>query len=296
MLDPTRSARWSAALAATFLVATAAPARAQSHDWFEMGSRRQVDGIERLDVDVEYAVGRLTIDPADTGLLYQMDLRYDANAFEPARQWSTEGGTGHLALQLKSEDGDFDLDDFGDVDDSDLGALELGLSREIPTTLSLGVAAAEAKLHLGGLALERFVFRTGASQTKIDFDVPNPVRMDRLELAAGAADFEAAGLGNARFDSFEFTGAVGDVTLDFTGAWEGSAEGEIKMGLGSLSLTFPRDLSVRIEKQGFLTSFNSAGFDEVDGGYQTSNWADAANRLTLKVRAGLGDIDVDFVD
>jgi hypothetical protein len=225
-----------------------------------------------------------------------MDLRYDANQFQPKRTWTADAGTGRLALQLRSEDDDIDLDDFGDVDSKDLGTLELGLSREIPTTLSLGVVAAEVHLDLGGLALERFIFRTGASEASLDFDAPNPVRMDRLELAAGAADFEATGLGNAHFDRFEFTGAVGDVKLDFTGEWAGSAEGEIKMGLGALSLTFPRNLGVRIEKQGFLTSFNSTGFEQVDGGYQTSNWDEAPNRLTLEVRAGFGDIDVDFVD
>ncbi|MGD8496604.1 MAG: hypothetical protein PVF05_10465 [Gemmatimonadales bacterium] len=296
MNDPTRGARWSAALAAALLVTVTAPLGAQTHDWFEMSSRRQVDGVSQLDVDVEYAVGRLVVDPADAGLLYRMDLRYDANQFQPKRTWSADAGTGRLGLQMRTEDGNIELGDLDNVDSKDLGTLELGLSREIPTTLSLGVMAAEAKLDLGGLALQRFVFRTGASEARIDFDAPNPVRMDRLELAAGAADFEATGLGNARFDSFEFTGAVGDVRLDFTGDWEGSAEGEIRMGLGSLSLTFPRDIGVRIEKQGFLTSFNSAGFEEVDGGYQTANWDEAANRLTLEVRAGLGDIDVDFVD
>lgn len=296
MDSPMRRARRSAVLAAALVVTAAAPLAGQSRDWFEMSSRRQVDGVERLDVDIEYAVGRLEINPAEAGLLYQMDLRYDANQFEPVRTWKTDGGVGRLALQMETEDGNVDFDDFDDVDSDDLGALDLSLSREIPTTLSMGVMAAEARLHLGGLAIDRFVFRTGASKTNIDFDAPNPVRMDRLELAAGAADFEATGLGNARFDRFEFTGAVGDVKLDFTGDWEGSAEGEIRMGLGALSLTFPRDLGVRIQKQGFLTSFNSAGFDEVDGGYQTTNWESASSRLTLEVRAGLGDIDVNFVD
>lgn len=296
MRDPTPSARRSVALAAALVVAAAAPLAGQSHDWFEMSSRRQVDGVHRLNIDIEYAVGHLAIDPADGGLLYRMDLRYDANAFEPIRTWKAADGVGRLALQMKAEDGDIDFGDLDDLHSQDMGALDLSLSREIPTTLSLGVMAAEATLHLGGLALERFVFRTGASEAAIDFDAPNPVRMDRLELAAGATDFEATGLGNARFDRFEFTGAIGDVRLDFTGAWEGSAEGEIRMGLGALSLTFPRDIGVRIEKQGFLTSFNSAGFDAVDGGYQSANWATAASRLTLQIRAGLGDIDVDFVD
>lgn len=283
-------------LAGGLLLAAAAPLSAQSAEWYELSSRRQVDGVAALEADIEYAVGRLVIEPADEGLLYRMDLRYDARRFEPAREWTMRDGTGRLALQLHSDDGDMDLDDFEDVDSDEMGSLRMALSTEIPTRLSLGVMAAEADLELGGVALERLVFRTGASKAAIDFDAPNPVRMDRLELAAGAADFEATGLGNARFDRFEFVGAVGDVRLDFRGEWEGLAEGEIRMGLGALRLTFPRDLGVRIEKRGILASFNSAGFDQVDDGYQTPNWQSATNRLTLSVRAGFGDIDVDFVD
>lgn len=291
----TRRNRCILALATLMLTATG-PLAAQSTEWYEMSSRRQTDGIDRLEVDVEYAVGRLDVGPVDAGLLYQLDLRYDARRFEPVRQWNAADGTGHLRLRFDTDDGDFDIDDFDDVDADELGALTLGLSREVPTRLSLGVMAAEARLRFGGVALERFVFRTGASEATIEFDAVNPVRMDRLELAAAAADFRASGLGNARFDRLEFNGAIGDVRLDFTGDWEGNAEADINMGLGALRLTFPRALGVRIAKRGLLTSFESVGFDEVDGAYQTPNWDSAASRLDLSIRAGFGDIDVSFVD
>lgn len=290
-----RRNRCVVAFAAVLLTAPG-PLGAQSAEWYEMSSRRQTDGVERLEADIEYALGRLDVGPVDAGLLYQLDLRYDARRFEPIRQWSTTDGTGHLRLRFDTDDGDFDIDEFDDVDAEELGGLALGLSRDVPTRLSLGVMAAEARLQLGGVALERFVFRTGASETSIDFDALNPVRMDRLELAAGAADFRASGLGNARFDRLEFVGAVGDVRLDFTGDWQGSAEAEINMGLGSLRLTFPRDLGVRIARRGILTSFESVGFDEVDGAYRTPNWDSASSRLDLSIRAGFGDIDVTFVD
>lgn len=296
MRDALRGAARLAALAAGLVVAAAGPLAGQSAEWYEMSSRRQTDGVRTLEADIEYGVGRLEVGPATAGLLYDLELKYDAARFEPLREWSAADGAGRLALQLRSEDGDLELDDFDDVDSDEFGALELRLSREIPTRLSLGVMAAEARLDLGGVALERFSFRTGASEARLRFDEVNPVAMDRLELAAGAADFEATGLGNARFEQFEFTGAVGDVKLDFRGAWEGDAHGEIRMGLGALELTFPRDLGVRIEKRGFLASFNSLGFEQVDGAWQTANWGEASSHLTLSIRAGFGDIDVDFAD
>lgn len=286
----------AAGLGVTLLLASAGPLSGQAAEWYELSSRRQTDGVDALEADIEYAVGRLEVGPAEPGLLYRMDLRYDARAFEPLREWDTRESTGHLALQLHGRNDELSYGDFDDIDSDELGSLTLGLSREIPTSLSLGVMAAEARLELGGVALRRFVFRTGVSETSIGFDAPNPVRMDRLELAAGAADFAARGLGNARFDRFEFVGAVGDVRLDFSGEWEGAAEGEIRMGLGALRLTFPRGLGVRIEKRGILTAFESSGFDQVGDGYQTPNWEEASDRLRLSISAGFGDIDVSFVD
>ena len=279
---------------ATFLLFTGVvPLAAQSGDMYEISARRQTAGVRMLVADIEYAVGRLKITAAPVGLLYDSKLVYDATEFEPQRRWSLVDGTGQLALSLTGLDEDWDLDEF---DDADLGSLNLGLSREVPTALSLAVGAAEVEMDLGGVALSQFGYRTAASATRIGFESPNPIRMDRLELAAGAAEFKAFELGNARFDFIEFIGAIGDVHLDFSGDWTESASGDLRMGLGSLHLTFPRNIGVRIEKKGFLAPFDSAGFEAVDGGFQTPNWDSADSQLTLDIRAAFGSIDVDFLN
>ncbi|TFG66950.1 MAG: hypothetical protein E4H28_00190 [Gemmatimonadales bacterium] len=283
----------SGAAAAFLSLTVVAPLVAQSSDMYEVSARRQITGVRALEADIEYAVGRLNVTAAPAGLLYDSKLVYDANEFEPQRTWSLANGTGQLALSLTGLDDNWNLNEF---DEADLGSLNLGLSREVPTALSLAVGAAEVEMDLGGVALSQFEYRTAASATRISFESPNPVRMDRLELAAGAAEFKAFELGNARFDVIEFVGAIGDVHLDFSGDWTGSASGDLRMGLGSLQLTFPRDIGVRIEKKGFLAPFDSAGFEAVDGGFQTPNWDSAQSKLTLNIRAAFGSIDVDFVN
>lgn len=285
------------ALGLIFFAASVIPARAQTTpEWYEVSSRRQADGVQSLETEIEYGMGRLEVRPAAEGMLYDLKLRYDGNRFDPVREWSMRDATGRLSLHLMGDDRHFDLEDMDGSEDSGVGSLSFGVSRQVPTRLSVSVMAAEVDVQLGGAAIERLAYRTAASETVIDFAAPNTVRMDRLELSAGAADFRAKGLGNARFEKLEFNGAVGDVRLDFTGDWRESATGDIRMGLGALKLIFPRSLGVRIEKRGFLAAFDSAGFNQVDGGFQTANWASAPVRLTLAVRAGFGDIDVDFVD
>jgi len=283
----------SGVVSAFVSLAIAAPVSAQSGGMYEISARRQITGVRTLEAEIEYAVGRLHVSSAPSGLLYDSKLVYDSEEFMPVRSWNLSDGAGQLALSLSGLNEDWNLDEF---DDADLGEFKLGLSREVPTALSLTVGAAEVEMDLGGVALSRFGYRTAASATEIRFDTPNPVRMDRIELAAGAAEFEVLGLGNARFDFIEFVGGIGDVHLDFSGDWKESAQGELRMGLGSMQLTFPRNIGVRIEKKGFLAPFESAGFDKVDGGFQTANWDSAETQLTLNIRAAFGTIDVDFVN
>lgn len=278
------------------VVVAAPPAMAQSSDWYDLSSRRQADGVDRLIVDVEYGVGRLRMAPADDDLLYDLSLRYDARRFSPVRDWELEDGQGRLHVRLVGDDQSVELDELEDIDDDDFGSLSVGLSRVVPTSLTLGVLAAEVDLELGGAAVDALDVRTAASETHIRFGEVNAVRMGRMELVAGAAEFTAENLGNARFDEFEFSGAVGDVTLDFRGSWDGSARGNIRMGLGELSLVFPRGLGVRIEKRGFLAAFDSSGFERVEGGFQTPGFESATSRLTLVIRAAFGDVDVRFTD
>ena len=106
------------------------------------------------------------------------------------------------------------------------------------------------------------------------------------------AELEARGLGNARFDKMSFKGGVGDVRLDFTGDWSGSASATVQMGLGSLTLVVPPELGVRIRKRGFLAALEAPGLERVDGAWQTDNWDSASSQLSIDLKAVLGSIEV----
>ena len=270
-----------------------APLVAQQPDWTDLSARRQTDGIRSIDAHITYVAGKLEVFSAEEGLLYDIGLRYDAARLRPERSWKVDGHQGHLDLRFESAD---ETGTEWDFDDDEFGRLRLGLSSEVTASLRLEVGAAEARLELGGIPLTDLVYRTGASSTEITFDSPNPTRMNRLEFAAGAAEFEAAGLGNARFDALEFEGAVGDVTLDFTGEWTHNATADISVGLGALHLVLPRDIGVRLEKTGFLAGFNPRGMEKVERGWQTQNWDSAQHQLQIDLKAAFGKVDITFDD
>lgn len=303
--SPRRAAVLGAAAGLLAALAAAAPLPAQQ--WLQMTTARQSDGVSRMDLRVEYAAGHLEIGPAEEGLLYQARLRYRGDSFRPLRSYELDDGAARVRLGLQGRDGGEELHlDWRDLRDLDLGELDegagdgrldVGIGRSVPTTLEVRVGAAEAEMELGGLPLTGLSLETGASETTIRFDAPNPVEMDRMEIRSGAAEIELLELANAAAREIRVEGAVGDVTLDFTGAWRRDVEASVKLGLGSLHLRIPADVGVRLRKSSLLSSFSGFGLERAeDDSYRSENWSEAEHRLELSVDAAFGSIDVDRVD
>lgn len=265
------------------------PADAQS--WRTVTSSRQALGEKALDVAVEYGAGRLVVTPADRPLLYQFQMRYDESQTTPVTEYDREGGSLRLGMRSRDRGRGLRVNRVREESRADLH-----LSREVPLKLDLEFGAGEADIDLGGLSLRSLHVATGASETRIAFGAPNRVAADAVEMKAGAASFQATGLGNARAQRYLFEGGVGETVLDFGGAWDRNATARVSMGIGSLTMRFPRDLGVRIVKDSFLTSFDDSGLVKRGGAYYSRNWESARNRLTVEVDAAFGSIDIDWTD
>lgn len=296
-------------VAAALTAAATAPAAGQDADRerLRMTTARQTGGERAVEMTVEYGAGTLIVGPADEGLLYEAVMQYDASVFEPVRRYRVSDGVARVELGLRGEGGDMELDldwdglrlgdlDLDDIEEGGGGRLELGLSRSVPTDLEVRTGASSGTLRLGGLPLTGLRLATGASETTVSFDEPNPADMGRLEVKAGAASLVLRRLGNARATEMSFDGAVGEVLLDFTGEWDRDASATVKMGLGALTLRIPEDLGVRVRKSSLLSSFSGLGLERADdGSYRTVNWVEASHRLDLTVDAAFGSIDVEVV-
>ncbi|MDH3733793.1 MAG: LiaF-related protein [Gemmatimonadota bacterium] len=288
------------------IAASVGPIAAQ--DWRDFRAARQSADVESMQVELLYGAGRLFVKPSGSSFLYDARIRYDTERFQPLRGWTIEGDRGHLRLALTSVgdergqatirleewDLDFDFDDLRFRDD-EAGELNLELHPDVPTDLRLEIGAAASRLDLGGLSLTSFELLTGASKTEVVFGDPNRERMSELVFKVGAAEFDASGLGNARFDRMEFVGAIGDVRLDFSGEWERSATAEIKMGVGELNLRVPREIGVRIERSSLLIALDAPGFTKVDRSYESENWNTAEIKLEIVLEAAFGAVEVERI-
>lgn len=259
------------------------PSGVRGQTWEDLSASRKVSGESAVDVRVKYGVGRFQVRPGDPGTLYRMNLRYDAEKFEPVVDY------GGRRLELGVETVGRNLNIRGDRDG---GEMELELSPAVALDLVMEFGAVRANLDLGGLNLTDLELSTGASETTLDFSRPTQGRIRTAEFSVGAADFQAENLGNLRADRLEVEAGVGQVTLGFGGEWTRDMQVTVSMGLGALELRVPDGVGVRLEKESFLTSLEAEGFTQEGNSYLSGNWNTAERRLTVDVEAAFGSIRV----
>lgn len=258
--------------------------RGDAQDWRTITTLRQFKGEEALHVDLQYGAGRLYVVPGEASSLYKATLRYDASHFKPLTQYSD----GHLKVGIEG----------GSIKGRNMKAarLDLALGTRVPLDLELQFGAAQAEVELGGMRIREARIATGASETNLNVNAPNGEKCSLLKLEVGAASFEATGLGNLNCQTVDVDGGVGDVTLDFNGAWRVDSDVSVDMGLGSLTLRVPRGLGVQVRKTGFLASFDSQGLVKRGNTYFSENWEKASNRISFNIDAAFGSINIEWVE
>ena len=247
-----------------------------------MTASRQLGRESDLDVRVTYGAGRFTVRSAPEGMLYRMKLRYDEDQFDPISEF--DGHNLHLGVDARGHNVRVGKHEGGDLD--------VELTRSIPMDLRLEFGAGRADVDLGGLSLTGLDVQTGAAEALLDVSRPNPSEMDVATLQVGAAQFTARRLGNLNARRIEVNAGVGDVTIDLTGDWKGDGDVVVKMGLGSLQLRFPEGVGVRLEEKTFLTSVDTEGLVKRGDAYYSLDWDKAQRKITVRVEAAFGSVDV----
>jgi len=260
-----------------------------SRDWHTFTSQRDVAGETELRVRVEYGAGRLAVQPALAPTLYAANIRYDADGFTPVASY--DAGTLRVGIEGGTARGR-GMSRRGGLD----GHLELALGTAVSTDLELAFGAGTAEIELGGVPLRRLQLQTGASDSNVRFSSANPIRCESASIEAGAARFRAVGLGNLNTGTLKVSGGVGDVLLDFTGAWQEDMRATVDVGLGNLSLRFPRGLGVHIARSGALSSFDGQEMVRRGNDFYSEGWDGAARRLSLTLNAALGAVRVVWID
>lgn len=246
---------------------------------------------DTLRVRLAYAVGKLSIGQAASGLLYDLDVRYDADerrvkySYDPSSRLLTVGDDSGFARTFAIE---HDRNEEGPSP-----SLALAVAPGIPLDLALRFSAADAVLDLGGLEVSRLSVEAAASGGKLTFGRPNESRISDAELRATLAGLVVSRLGNARMDTVRAKATLAHIELDLDGDWTGSTALDLDAVLGVITVRVPSDVGVKIDAATTLGSIETPGFTARDGALYSDNWSAAKRNVTITGRAVFARLEVE---
>lgn len=275
------------ALVVALAALTFAAIHVGAQTWHTAEFSRQAHDSGEQQVRVEYGAGTLDVRPADQPVLYAMQLRYDDDDGRPVHRYSAADhsltlGITHQALHMGRH-----------VDRDHHGEMRLELSRTNPLSLDFALAATEARIDLGGLALRTLRVEADASDAKVDFDAPNATPLGEIDVDVNAAAFEADHLANANTSLLRVKGGVGSVDLDFRGQWVHDVAFDGDIAIGKVSLHVPEDVGIRITVDKVIASFDHRGLVDRGDAYYSTNWERSSFKLRARARVAFGSIEVD---
>lgn len=250
-----------------------------------------LEGVKRIEVRLSFSAGRVELAAGDAEKAYEAELEYSRTYFYHQLDYHKRGGTGVLDLRVKGKKRSLFRSRWKK------NWLSLKLNPTVPIDLDLNIGACESTVDLTGLKISNLELSTGASEMDVYFDKANEVAMKRMQVEAGVGELKVVNLGNANCRKISFQGGIGDYDLDFSGEWQGDCEAEIELGIGDLTVKLPRSIGVKlIAQKSFLTSLDIDDFIKEDDIYYSEGYRKAKYHLILRVEAGLGSINIRWID
>lgn len=280
------TARTAVAAAVVAVIAPATPATAGAQSWRTLDVSRQLADSAPSSVEVVYGTGSLGVRAAPTGLLYHMQLRYDAERAKPRHTFDAAARSLSLGVQRSDVR-------FTGRKEGESGRLLLELSRVAPLDLALDLGAVEADVDLTGLRLRRLKFESGASDANLRFDSLNATTMELFEISLGAANFRGTRLANANAAEIRVDAGIGNVELDMGGEWTSDIELEVEVSFGVVTIHVPADVGIRASHRKVLGGFEGDGLVERDGAWVSTNWDSAPRKLRITAETVLGKLKID---
>jgi len=259
--------------------------RRQPPDMRTLASSREFAGEKQLDAHIQFGGGTLTLKPAPAGTLYRASLQYDARRLTPAINYQD----GQLNIGMKNGNVAFGGKHHRG------NQLDVQLGTGVPLNLNVEYGAGSGDIELGGLTVSSARIATGASKTQLSISSPTVGDCQSLELQAGAAKVQVRGLGNLSPHSLRVEGGVGDLDLDFSGAWRGDTDAAVNMGMGSLRLNVPRGVGLRVHKSTVLAKLEGSGLNRQGDNYVSQGYEKTSRHLNVEINAAFGSIHVNWI-
>ena len=160
-----------------------------------------------------------------------------------------------------------------------------------PLNLNIRAGAYKADLDFSGVPITNLEIADGASEAKVLFASPNPVRMQTFKYTTGASNVEIKGLSNANIDIFTFLGGAGSAILDFSGNLMGNMSVEISSGVGTIRIRVPEGTHCVLHTQGELVDIDNDGWGKDGKLYETPG---EGYTIDIEVNMSVGSLQLEL--
>jgi hypothetical protein len=256
---------------------------------------REIDRTKEksLSAIIDVSFGNITLQRGTSDKIVVLDYEHESVESDKLQvSYDIRGDEGVLRIRLKKSSHVWGDDG---SDDEHRRKLTIQLTDQIPISLDVELGAGRGDIDLSDLQVNNLKISTGASSVDVRCDKPNEITADYVGIESGVSKFTATNLCNTNFKKLKFSGGVGSYRLDFGGDLRHDASAKIEVGLGSVNVSVPRQFATKLlYEASFFSSFDlDDDFSKTKSGvYETDDYDNSENRLTIQIESGLGSVKV----
>jgi hypothetical protein len=224
---------------------------------------------EDSEIELDFSVGPATVYP-----LNDENLLFDAAVTHIGEMDFAVSGTASKVIRLDERQENVDLGWFDLVNKDEL-KWDVGITKLIPVTLDIKGGVGESELDLGELLLADLTVDVGVGDLNLSLPASEAGYEVYLDGGVGATDIDIARGANV---TITIDGSVGDVRIDLPSNAEVRVDASVGVGNIRLPSNFER------------VSGSDGNIVGDSGVWETSGYADADIRITIKYDGGVGDL------
>jgi hypothetical protein len=201
----------------------------------------------RLTLDLQE--GDFTIKPGQPGSEIQIEGEYAPGWYELTDTRDTDPATGasRATVRFRSKVPGWAriVGGFGAAD-PDRPRLTVTIPRGAPFDLTLQMNIGRSEVDLGGLTLGEVSINATMGEHRIDFHEPVAEAIRELRFNTSMGNVILENLGNARAESINAHGTMGNVTASLGGVWAPGEEADVRFeqSMGELTVRVPSNIRV----------------------------------------------------
>jgi hypothetical protein len=200
-------------------------------------------GADPSEVRLDLEEGHFTIEPGAPGEPLQISGSFSPSHYELTEDHQTgAGGQRRATVRFRSKAPAWARMLSGIAGDNE-PRVTIRIPPE-PMDLSLRVAMGESRIDLGRLTIRDLDLELAMGEHRVDFGAPVVEGLRSLRLNASMGNVAVTNVGNARPQTLDANGSMGNVTADLGGAWEAGPTAQLSFtqSMGELRVNVPADV------------------------------------------------------